>query len=75
VEGTQRSPACVRRRQVLPGHEFRCQTLKGIFQLRTFWVVTLCSLRPTIALLGRGGRPTMRYGATGCALRSQFANS
>jgi hypothetical protein len=41
------------------------------FQLRTLWVVTLCSLRPTIALLRRGGRPTMRYDATGCPLRAE----
>jgi hypothetical protein len=54
VEGTQPSPACVRRRQILfPGHEFRCQTSEGIFHLRTLWVVTLCSQRPTTALLGR----------------------
>jgi hypothetical protein len=71
VEGTQPSPARVRRRQVLPGHEFRCRTSKGIFQLRTLWVVTLCSQRPAIALLGRGGRPTMRYDATGPPLRAE----
>jgi hypothetical protein len=33
----------------LHGHEFRCQTSEGNFQLRTLWVVTLCSLQPTIA--------------------------
>ena len=26
----------------LHGHEFRCQTSEGNFQLRTLWVVTLC---------------------------------
>jgi hypothetical protein len=41
------------------------------FQLRTLWVVTLCFLRSTIALLRRGGRPTMRYDATGCPLRAE----
>ncbi len=55
----------------LHGHEFRCQTFERNFQLRTLWVVTLCSLRPTIALLRRGGRPTMRYDATRCPLRAE----
>src|SRR5579863_8108029 len=51
--------------------EFRCQTSEGNFQLRTLWVVTLCSLRPTIALLRRGDRPTIQYDATGCPLRAE----
>ncbi len=41
------------------------------FQLRTLWVVTLCSLRPTMALLRRGGRRTMRYDATDSRLRAE----
>ena len=40
-------------------------------ELRILRVVTLCSLRPTTALLRRGGRPTMRYDATGCPLRAE----
>jgi hypothetical protein len=45
--------------------------IEGNFQLRTLWVVTLCSLGADDRLLKRGGRPTMRYDATGCPLRAE----
>jgi hypothetical protein len=54
----------------LPGHEFPRHTQEFSTE-NTSGGDSVLPCGPTTALLGRRGRRTMRYDATGCALRAE----